>query len=244
MLKPLDMESEEFKKELKKTKEFAKKVIENRNWAFNPDKEIVDTVLLGLTRNKLLYGKRFCPCFMVEQTEDGKYKSADDRICPCKPAINDEVPNKGMCHCGIFCSEEFVNKTSQNNTPQEVEEIVEVDENQAKETLTKEQLTGEELELLLKAREQGMIKFKLLDIREPFEWQMGRIKGADFLVPTSNFYVELEKVMPHKDEPWILYCHVGSRSAYVQRVLKSQEGFPHIGNLTYGIAAYKGEIIR
>ena len=72
---------------------------------------------------------------MVEQTEDGKYKSADDRICPCKPAINDEVPNKGMCHCGIFCSEEFANKTSQNNTPQEVEEIVEVDENQAKETL-------------------------------------------------------------------------------------------------------------
>ena len=89
-----------------------------------------------------------------------------------------------------------------------------------------------------------MVKFKLLDIREPFEWQMGRIKGADFLVPTSNFYVALEEVMPYKDEPWILYCHVGSRSAYVQRILQQQPDFPHIGNLTYGIAAYRGEIVR
>jgi ferredoxin-thioredoxin reductase catalytic subunit len=106
MLKPLDMESNEFKKELEKTKEFTKKVVESKGWAFNADKEIVDTVILGLTRNKILYGKRFCPCFMVEQTEDGKYKSADDRICPCKPAINDEIPNQGMCHCGIFIKKE------------------------------------------------------------------------------------------------------------------------------------------
>jgi len=233
----LNSKDKEFQEEFIKTEEFVNKVIKQFNWKLNPDEAVVERVMKGLTNNKLLHSKRYCPCFVPQFTKE-------DRICPCKPAINDEVPNKGMCHCGIFCSEEFVNKTSQNNTPQEVEEIVEVDENQAKETLTKEQLTGEELELLLKAREQGMIKFKLLDIREPFEWQMGRIKGADFLVPTSNFYVELEKVMPHKDEPWILYCHVGSRSAYVQRVLKSQEGFPHIGNLTYGIAAYKGEIIR
>jgi len=106
MLKPLDMESEEFKTELEKTKKFTEKVVESRNWGFNTDKEIVDTVVLGLTRNKVLYGKRFCPCFMVEETEDGKFKSSDDRICPCKPAINDEIPNKGMCHCGIFVKKE------------------------------------------------------------------------------------------------------------------------------------------
>jgi ferredoxin-thioredoxin reductase catalytic subunit len=106
MLKPLDMQSNEFKTELEKTKKFTQKVVESQGWGFNPDKEIVDTVTLGLTRNKVLYGKRFCPCFMVEQTEDGKYKSADDRVCPCKPAINDEIPNKGMCHCGIFIKKE------------------------------------------------------------------------------------------------------------------------------------------
>ena len=101
MLKAIDMNSEEFKTEKEKTIKFVEKVVESKGWQFNDDKEIVDTVIMGLTRNKLLYGKRFCPCFMVVE-ENGKYKSADDRICPCKPAINEEIPNQGMCHCGIF----------------------------------------------------------------------------------------------------------------------------------------------
>jgi ferredoxin-thioredoxin reductase catalytic subunit len=101
MLQAIDMNSEEFKNEEAKTKEFVEKVVKSQKWALNSDTEIVDTVIMGLTRNKLLYGKRFCPCFMVEEV-NGKFKSADDRICPCKPAIQDEIPNKGMCHCGIF----------------------------------------------------------------------------------------------------------------------------------------------
>ena len=101
MLQAIDMNSEEFKNEEAKTKEFVEKVVQSQKWALNSDTEIVDTVVKGLTRNKFLYGKRFCPCFMVEEV-NGKFKSADDRICPCKPAIQDEIPNKGMCHCGIF----------------------------------------------------------------------------------------------------------------------------------------------
>jgi ferredoxin-thioredoxin reductase catalytic subunit len=101
MLQVIDMNSEEFKNEIVKTKEFVEKVAKTQKWSLNNDNEIVDTVVMGLTRNKLLYGKRFCPCFMVEEV-DGKFKSADNRICPCKPAIQEEVPNNGMCHCGIF----------------------------------------------------------------------------------------------------------------------------------------------
>ena len=101
MLKAIDMNSEEFKTEKEKTIKFVEKVVESKGWQFNDDKEIVDTVIMGLTRNKLLYGKRFCPCYQVVEV-NGKYKSADDRICPCKPAINEEIPNQGMCHCGIF----------------------------------------------------------------------------------------------------------------------------------------------
>jgi len=105
MLQTLDMNSEEFKDENEKTLKFVEKVVSAKKWEFNEDKEIVDTVIMGLTRNKLLYGKRFCPCFMVEEV-DGKFKSTDDRICPCKPAIQDEIPNNGMCHCGIFVKKE------------------------------------------------------------------------------------------------------------------------------------------
>jgi ferredoxin-thioredoxin reductase catalytic subunit/rhodanese-related sulfurtransferase len=232
-----NIDEKKFQEEFINTEKFVNKVIKQFNWTLNPDEAVVERVMKGLTNNKLLHGKRYCPCFVPQFTKD-------DRICPCKPAINDEIPNDGVCHCGIFCTEEYAKKAIEKEEKEEKKKVSDIDENVAKEILKKDQLSGEELELLLKARVDGLVKFKLLDIREPFEWQMGRIKGADFLVPTSNFYAELEKVMPYKDEPWILYCHVGSRSAYVQRVLQSQEGFPHIGNLTYGIAAYRGEIVR
>lgn len=45
---------------------------------------------------------------MVEPDEakPGKFKSTDDRICPCKPAIEKEIPETGTCHCQIFCTPE------------------------------------------------------------------------------------------------------------------------------------------
>jgi ferredoxin-thioredoxin reductase catalytic subunit/rhodanese-related sulfurtransferase len=233
----IDINSKEFQDELVKTEEFANKVIKQFNWTFNPDEAVVERIIKGLTNNKLLHGKRYCPCFVPQFNKE-------DRICPCKPAIETEIPNDGVCHCGIFCTQEYAKNALNKEEKKEIKEIDGFSKEQVEEILYKSQLMSEDLEILLKARDAGMVKFKLIDIREVFEWEMGRIKGADFLVPTSNFYAELEKVMPYKDEPWILYCHVGSRSAYVQRVLQSQEEFPHIGNLTYGIAAYRGEIVR
>jgi ferredoxin-thioredoxin reductase catalytic subunit/rhodanese-related sulfurtransferase len=235
----IDINSKEFQDELIKTEKFANKVLNQFKWKFNPDDAVVDRVIKGLTNNKLLHNKRYCPCFVPQFNKN-------DRICPCKEAIEKEIPKDGVCHCGIFCTEEFVNNSLNVEIEQKIdEEMIEgLSKTQIEEILAKSQLNSEELEILLKAREKGVVKFKLIDIRETFEWQMGRIKGTDFLVPTSNFYAELEKVIPYKDEPWILYCHVGSRSMYVQRILTQQADFPHIGNLTYGIAAYRGEIIR
>ncbi|NPA81771.1 MAG: ferredoxin-thioredoxin reductase [Epsilonproteobacteria bacterium] len=106
MLKSVDMSSDEFLQELEKTKKFADKVCKQFGWVYNPNEEVNEGVLMGLTRNKMLYGKRYCPCFMVIE-EDGKYKSSDDRICPCKPAIEKEVPEEGKCHCGLFCSPDY-----------------------------------------------------------------------------------------------------------------------------------------
>ena len=235
----VDLNSKEFQDELIKTEEFANRVVNQFNWSFNPDEAVVERIVKGLTNNKLLHGKRYCPCFVPQFNKE-------DRICPCKPAIEKEIPEDGVCHCGIFCSEEFAKDSLNEENHQDItdEQVDGLTKIEIEEILNKAQLGGEELEILLKAREKGMIKFKLLDVREPFEWQMGRIKGADFLVPTSNFYAELEKVKEFSDEPWILYCHVGSRSMYVQRVLSQQSEFPHIGNLTYGIAAYRGDIVR
>jgi len=106
-MREIDMSSPEFLEEVEKTKKFVNKVCKQFNWELNPNEEVTEGVIFGLARHKLLYGKRFCPCYMVIE-ENGKFKSADDRICPCKPAIEKEIPEEGKCHCGIFCSPEYV----------------------------------------------------------------------------------------------------------------------------------------
>lgn len=52
----------------------------------NPDFE--DAVVEGLSRNKLLFGARYCPC---------KLDKHPDNICPCR-AFREE----GLCECGLF----------------------------------------------------------------------------------------------------------------------------------------------
>ncbi len=113
-MKQIDMSSEEFLEEFEKTKKFTDKVNKNFGWVYHPEFDVVEGVTMGLARNKMLYGKRFCPCFMVIE-EDGKPKSADDRICPCKPAIEKEIPQEGKCHCGIFCTPEYVQEYKKEN---------------------------------------------------------------------------------------------------------------------------------
>ncbi len=241
-MKTVDINSPEFQQEFLKTEKFAHKVVKQFNWKFNPDEEVVERILKGLTNNKLLYGKRFCPCFPVEE-KDGKYVSSDNRICPCPQAIDDEIPNKGVCHCGIFCNEEFVSNYKKEYKKEEVKiEGLSIEE--IENLVNKDQILSKELEILLKAREKGLVSFKLIDIREPFENQMMRIKGTDKLLPISRVQYDLDEWMKLKDERIIIYCHVGSRSAYLQRALKEQLGFDKVSNLTYGIADYRGEIER
>ncbi len=240
----IDMNSPEFQAEMDKTVKFTDKVCSQFGWVYNPQEEVNEGVQMGLARNKMMYKKRFCPCFMVEEV-DGKARSVDDRICPCKPAIEHELPEEGKCHCGIFCTpeyaakqrielgmEEAVHTHSRGLTQEECDTLV----NQA-------ELDGDELSALMEARELGMIKFKLVDVREHMEWQMGHIKGADALVPTSSFFQVLDEAKLDKEENIILYCHVGSRSAHVARIMGDM-GYTKIGNLTHGIVSYGGEIER
>jgi len=104
MMQQLDMNSEEFKAELIKTEKFTDKVCESQGWVYSANEDVNEGVTLA--RHRLLFGKRFCPCFMVEPdvSKPGKFKSTDDRICPCKTAIEKEIPENGICHCQIFCT--------------------------------------------------------------------------------------------------------------------------------------------
>lgn len=240
----IDINSEEFKNELEKTIKFTDKVIKQFNWVYNPDIEINQGIQLGLTRNKMMFGKRFCPCFMIEKTEDNKYKSVDDRICPCKPAIEKELPEDGVCHCQIFCTPEFAKNKMNEETIEEVihEHSRGLTKEESEHLLLKEQFDSEEIEALLESRELGFINFNIIDVRELMENRMREIVGTNYLVPTSSFYDSLEKQNISKSVKSIVYCHIGSRSAYVYNVMKDL-GY-NVGNITHGISGYRGKIER
>ena len=244
-MQQIDVNSDEFQAELEKTWKFVEKV--NREFGFvqNPDSEINEGVAMGLARNKLIYGKRYCPCFMVIGETPEERKTADNRICPCKPALEKEIPTQGYCHCGIFCTPEYAQQHAKESAAQEAVHLHSrgLSKEEAQLLLEKDQLDGDELEALLEARELKMVSFELIDVREQMEFQMGHIKGTDELWPTSQFYDWFEKIQNKKDDRMILYCHTGSRSYQVQHVMKAQ-GLKHVGNLSYGIVSYLGEIVR
>jgi len=239
----IDMNSDEFQAELEKTWTFVEKVNTQFGFVQNPNEEVNEGVAMGLARNKLIYGKRFCPCFMVIGETKEEQKAADNRICPCKPALEKEIPEEGLCHCGIFCTSEYAAAEKQKS---EIEEIVHqhskgLSQEQAEILLKEEQLDGDELEALIEARTLGMVNFVLMDVREFMEFQMGHIVGTDTLVPTSQFYAKIEEHHAKKKDAIIVYCHTGSRSFQVQHAMKSL-GFEHVSNLRPGIIGYSGEI--
>ncbi len=238
----IDMESVEFKTEMEKTKEFTDSVCSSLGWTYNPIEDINEGVTMGLARNKMIYNKRFCPCFMVIGETKEERKEADNRICPCKPAIEKEIPEEGKCHCGIFCTPEYARINA-------IEEEAEIAAHTHSRGLTKEEcevllthkeLDGDEIESLLEARELGMVDFNLIDVREWMEWNQQRIVGTNYLIPTTSFYNQLDQVEDQKDKATILYCLTGSRSAYCQNVMLDM-GWKSVSNFTRGIIAYGGE---
>ena len=93
----------------------------------------------------------------------------------------------------------------------------------------------------MEAKKHNMVKFNLIDTREMMEYRQARIIGTDYLIPTTSFYDKIKEIENQKEIPAILYCHSGSRSAYCQRIMFDL-GFKQVGNLTYGIISYTGEL--
>ena len=241
MLSKINIESKEFQDELEKTKMFANKVCESFNWVYNPVTDINEGVLMGLTRNKIVYNKRFCPCFVVEGETKDEQKNSNNRICPCKPAIEDEIPKDGKCHCGIFCTQDYSNKIIIDNKAEEIahSDSRNLTSEECNAILSHEIVDSEELEALIESRKFGLIDFNLVDTREWMEWKEKRIVGTDYLVPTTSFYASLSTLEDQKEKPVILYCLTGSRSAYCQNVMK-ELGWVKVLNYRQGIIAYKG----
>ncbi|HHO42793.1 MAG TPA: sulfurtransferase [Epsilonproteobacteria bacterium] len=217
--------------ELVKTTNFVQKVYRQFNLVPNNNETVNQRVIQGLAHNKLIYGKRFCPCFIV-------VPNGENRICPCKPALEYEIPTYGACHCGLFCTQNYAKTNTDIKTQNISNQSLQPQE--AKEILEQRQLASANLEELLKAREDGLVNFVLIDVREAIEHEMQHIVGTDVLFPTSGFYDKHKNLEIYKTTPIILYCATGSRSFQVQQILQSYD-FEHVCNLAGGIFEYRGE---
>ncbi|HEX6573719.1 MAG TPA: molybdopterin-synthase adenylyltransferase MoeB [Gemmatimonadaceae bacterium] len=79
---------------------------------------------------------------------------------------------------------------------------------------------------------------QLIDVREEWEWQLGKIPGAR-LMPLSRFDTEAESLDRNREV--VLYCKVGARSMRAAEYLEDL-GFSKISNLSGGILRWSDEV--
>ncbi|MBY0374862.1 MAG: rhodanese [Bryobacteraceae bacterium] len=87
----------------------------------------------------------------------------------------------------------------------------------------------------VKSRLDAGEKLRLLDCREPHEWQCCRIEGAT-LIPMNTIPVNLQQVesLTDDDATIVVYCHHGVRSMNVAHWLR-QQGIERVQSMAGGI---------
>jgi len=79
---------------------------------------------------------------------------------------------------------------------------------------------------------------QLIDVREPWEYQICRIEGSESM-PLSRFGKHLDAIDGAR--PIVCICHHGTRSLQVAMALE-QRGCREVYNLTGGVAAWAREV--
>jgi rhodanese-related sulfurtransferase len=80
--------------------------------------------------------------------------------------------------------------------------------------------------------------FDLVDVREPFEYEIARIDGAK-LIPLGKLTERLDELK--RGRPIVVHCHSGMRSEQAVRLLQ-EHGFENVYNLEGGIDAWSDQI--
>ncbi len=87
-------------------------------------------------------------------------------------------------------------------------------------------------------REQLQTGALVVDVRQDEEWATGHIPGARH-VPKSHFESRIEGVAPDKEQPVVLYCASGQRSAWAARTLLEDLGYQAVSSMTGGFTLWK-----
>ena len=81
-------------------------------------------------------------------------------------------------------------------------------------------------------------RVRLVDVREPLEYELARIEGAE-LLPLSRFNEWAGTFQP--EEEIVFMCHHGVRSAQVCTFF-ARQGFARLHNLAGGIDRWSAEV--
>jgi sulfur-carrier protein adenylyltransferase/sulfurtransferase len=90
----------------------------------------------------------------------------------------------------------------------------------------------------LAERLNGGEQLEIIDVREPYEWQLGHLPGAR-LVPLDRIAAEIPRLDKRKET--VLYCKVGVRSMYAAQQL-ADAGVSDVRNLAGGILRWIDEV--
>jgi sulfur-carrier protein adenylyltransferase/sulfurtransferase len=90
----------------------------------------------------------------------------------------------------------------------------------------------------LAERLQDGEELEIIDVREPYEWQIAHIPGAR-LVPLDRIAAEIPRLDKRRET--ILYCKVGVRSMYAAQQL-ADAGVSEVRNLAGGILRWIDEV--
>jgi len=79
---------------------------------------------------------------------------------------------------------------------------------------------------------------RMIDVREPHEWSIARIPGAE-LIPLAQLERAASSFDPGAE--LLIYCHSGVRSLWAAQLLR-RSGFTRVLNLTGGITRWSDEV--
>jgi len=81
-------------------------------------------------------------------------------------------------------------------------------------------------------------EFQLIDVREPYEYEIANISGL--LIPKGEILQHLDEI--DRDKDVVIHCRSGKRSQDVIDLLKQEAGLTNLYNLKGGILAWADEI--
>ena len=144
-----------------------------------------------------------------------KFSELKLRRDPACPVCGDHPTIKELIDYEVFCGIEPPSKENEN--PDEV--------------------TVQDMK---KALDDPKLGIKVIDVREPFEYEIARIEGVP-LLPMSELQQRFTELDPNTQ--YYLLCKVGARSHSAVEFLREQ-GFKYVKNVKGGTNAWSDEIDR